>query len=68
MNRLSTPYMIGLIAICLALGIAAVAGLKALTTTEWMQENRHIITIIVGASVVAPYLVAFVLMRRPDRN
>jgi hypothetical protein len=68
MNRLTTPYVIGLIAVSLALCIAAVAALEAFTTTEWMQENRHIITTIVGASIVAPWLVAFVQIRHPDRK
>jgi hypothetical protein len=65
MNRITTSYIIGLIAVSLAIGIAAVIALKALTTTEWMQDNRHITTTIVGASIIAPWLVAIVRMRRP---
>jgi hypothetical protein len=65
MNRITTSYIIGLVAVSLAIGIAAVIALKALTTNEWMRDNRHAVTTIIGASIIAPWLVAIVRMRRP---
>ena len=63
--KITTSYMIGLIAVSVGIGIAAVIALKALTTAEWMRDNRHITTTIIGASIIAPWLVAIVRMRRP---
>jgi hypothetical protein len=63
--KITTSYIIGLIAVSVGIGIAAVIALKALTTTEWMRDNRHITTTIIGASIIAPWLVAIVRMRRP---
>ena len=65
MNRITTSYIIGLVAVSVGIGIAAVIALKALTTPEWMQGNRNITNVIVGASIIAPWLVAIVRMRRP---
>jgi len=65
MNRLTTSYMIGLIAVSLTVAIAFLIGIKWFATAEWMRDNRHTVTTIVGATIVAPWLVAIVRMRRP---
>lgn len=65
MNRITVPYMMALLAIGVAVAIATMLGIKWFATAEWMRDNRTTITTIVGATIVAPWLVAIVRMRRP---
>jgi len=65
MNRITIPYIMALLAVSLTVAIAFLIGIKWFATAEWMRDNRHTVTTIVGATIVAPWLVAIVRMRRP---
>jgi hypothetical protein len=65
MNRITIPYIMGLLGVSLTVAAAFLIGIKWFATAEWMRDNRHNIVTIIGATIVAPWLVAIVRMRRP---
>lgn len=65
MTRFSVPYFLGMSAVSIGIGIVVTLAFKTFATAEWMQDNRTTITTIVGASIIAPWLVVIVRMRLP---